>query len=192
MDTTPVRNLLLEEVEYKVEETSFGVWRRFLHPQFGLFEEFTSHGRLFGLPLFHYTRGRSPETGKRKVAKGVVAVGRLAVGGLAVGHVSAGLVAIGQLGLGLLFGLGQGATGALAVGQVAVALGFALGQVAVGYAAVGQLAVGWYALGQFGVGEYVWDISDRSPAAVEFFRSWASRFGLLPLPAERPPSPPGR
>jgi hypothetical protein len=73
-----------------------------------------------GLPLLHYTRGICPETGRRIIAKGVLAVGRLAMGVLAIGHASFGAIAIGQLGLGILLGLGQGATGLYAVGQVAL------------------------------------------------------------------------
>jgi hypothetical protein len=167
-------NLLLREVEYRVEQTPLGAWRRFLYPSGMLFEEFVSHRRLAGLPLFHYTRGICPGTGKRVVAKGVVAVGRLAIGLVAVGQLALGLVAIGHLGLGVLFGLGQGATGVLAVGQLAVGV-FALGQVTGGWVAVGQLAAGKYVLAQIGLGEHVWDMQGASPAAKEFFRSLMGR-----------------
>src|SRR5688572_21599592 len=90
-------NLLLRNVEYKIDETASGVWRRYMYPTGELFEEYISNRRLFGLPLLHYTRGRCPETGKRIVAKGFFAIGRLAVGVVALGHASVGLVAIGQL-----------------------------------------------------------------------------------------------
>src|SRR5256885_1818581 len=104
-----MKNQLLAEVEYKIDETPRGVWRRFLYPDGQLFEEFVSHRWVGGLPLLHYTRGRCPETGRRVVARGVVAIGRLAVGVVAIGHASAGVIAIGQLAVGLLFGLGQAA-----------------------------------------------------------------------------------
>ncbi|HEX8202856.1 MAG TPA: hypothetical protein VF590_20435, partial [Isosphaeraceae bacterium] len=125
-----VRNLLLDKVEYKIDETPLGVWRRFLYPSGELFEEFTAHRRYLGLPLVHYTRGRCPETGKRIVARGIIAIGRLALGVVAIGHASAGLAAIGQLGLGLVFGLGQATTGLIALGQLALG----------GLVGVGQLA----------------------------------------------------
>jgi hypothetical protein len=167
-------NLLLQDVQYKVDETRFGVWRRFVYPDGQLFEEFTSHQRLIGLPLVHYTRGKCPETGKRLVAKGVVAIGRLAVGILAIGHASAGVVAIGQLGLGLVFGLGQASTGMLAIGQLAIAAEFGLGQISTGWIAIGQIAFGRYVLAQFGIGQYVWDMRGASPVAREFFRGLIS------------------
>src|SRR5262249_1143478 len=92
-----MKNLLLEPIEDQVEETRRGVWRRYLYPTGQLFEEFTSHRRVFGLPLLHFTRGKSPETGKRITARGFIAIGRFAVGVIAIGHVAAGLLAVGQL-----------------------------------------------------------------------------------------------
>src|SRR5262245_50267246 len=126
MTQEPVTNLLLQEIPYRFDETRLGVWRRFLYPNGELFEEFTSHRRVFGLPLLHYTGGKCPETGKRVVAKGFVAVGRLAVGVVAVGQASLGVVAIGQLAVSLLFGLGQAALGLFAVGQLALTAVFGL------------------------------------------------------------------
>src|SRR5262245_11706129 len=116
-----MKNLLLEPVEYQIDETPRGVWRRFLYPTGELFEEFTSHRRVLGLPLLHYTRGRCPETGKRVTARGFIAVGRFALGVVAIGQVSAGIIAVGQLAFGVLFGLGQGTTGAFALGQLTLA-----------------------------------------------------------------------
>ena len=124
-----MKNLLLENVEYQMETTNFGVWRRFVYPNGAYFAEFKSHTIFFGLPLLHYTRGKCPETGRRVVAKGVIAVGRLAMGILAIGQASFGIIAIGQAGLGLVLGLGQGATGLYAIGQAAIGLMFGLGQI---------------------------------------------------------------
>jgi hypothetical protein len=166
------RNVLLEKVEYKVDETLFGVWRRFLYPGGDLFEEFTAHQHYLGLPLVHYTRGKCPETGKRVVARGVIAVGRLAVGVVAIGQASAGLIAVGQLAVGLLFGLGQATTGLLALGQVAVAAAVGVGQVATGSVAIGQVGLGRYVLAQVGYGPHVWDMRAASPVAKQFFRSF--------------------
>jgi len=171
-----VKNLLLEKVEYKIESTNFGVWRRFLYPNGAYFTEFKSHATFFGLPLLHYTRGKCPETGKRVIAKGVIAMGRLATGILAIGHASFGVIAIGQLGLGLLLGLGQGATGLYAIGQVALGLMFGLGQIATGKIAIGQVAYGKYVLAQVGYGDYVWSMKHADPDAVTFFKSLLARF----------------
>lgn len=166
-----MNNALLDEVEYQVEETRLGVWRRFRYPTGELFEEFVSHGKLFGLPLVHYTRGRCPETGKRITARGIVAVGRFAFGVIAIGQVSVGLIAIGQLALGVLLGFGQASIGLAAVGQLAIGGAFGLGQAVTGFAAIGQLGLGTYVLAQFGIGEHVWDMRGASPVAQEFFRS---------------------
>ncbi len=165
-----MKNLLLEDIKYKIDETPRGVWRRFVYPTGELFEEFTSHRRLFGVPLLHYTRGKCPETGRRIVARGIVAIGRLAVGVIAIGHASAGIIALGQLALGVLLGLGQATTGVIALGQLAVAALFGLGQVATGYVAIGQFGFGQYVLAQFGFGTHVWDMREVSPVAEQFFR----------------------
>src|SRR4030043_90410 len=170
-----MKNLLLEKVEYKIESTNFGVWRRFVYPNGAYFAEFKSHATFMGLPLFHYTCGKCPETGRRIIAKGMLAVGRLAMGVLAIGHASFGLIAIGQLGLGLLLGLGQGATGLYAIGQVAVGLMFGLGQIATGEIAIGQVAYGKYVLAQSGYGDYVWSMKRADPEAIKFFKSLLAR-----------------
>ncbi len=164
-------NLLLEEVDYKVEKTSSGVWRRYLYPSGQSFAEYKSDQTWFGLPLLHFTYGKCPETGKRVVAKGVIAVGRIATGIVAIGQASFGLLAIGQLAIGILLGLGQGATGIFAAGQLAIGAYLALGQVAVGWISIGQFAVGQYVLAQKGFGAHVWSIKSADPVAVDFFRS---------------------
>ncbi|AGA31176.1 hypothetical protein [Singulisphaera acidiphila] len=166
-----MRNMLLEKVEYKVDETRLGVWRRFVYPDGQLFEEFVSYQRVLGLPLIHYTRGKCPETGKRIVATGVLAIGRMARGVVAIGQASLGIIAVGQLAVGLLVGFGQATTGMLAVGQLAIGGIFGLGQLATGTVAIGQFAIGRYVLAQIGLGEYVWDMRAASPVAQQFFRS---------------------
>ena len=142
-----MKNVLLENIEYQIDKTSFGVWRRYLYPTGAFFAEFKSHQTLLGLPLLHYTRGICPETGKRVVAKGIVAVGRIAAGIVAIGQAAFGAIAIGQLALSLLFGIGQASTGWAAVGQVAIGVTFGLGQFATGFTAIGQLGIGHYVLG---------------------------------------------
>jgi len=116
-------NALLEEVVYKMDATRWGTWRRYGYVDGTSYHEFRSHKAFFGLPLVHYTYGRNPETGRRRVARGIVAVGRLAFGFVAIGHASLGLIAIGQLAVGVAFGLGQLATGAVALGQFALGAG---------------------------------------------------------------------
>lgn len=162
-------NLLLGEVRYKVETTRFGTWKRYLYPSGAAFAEFTSARRLFGVPLVHYTAGRCPETGKRKIARGVLAVGRIATGVVPIGQLAIGLLPIGQAAFGLV-AFGQGALGIAAAGQVGIGLLVGAGQVAAGYVAVGQFALGKYVLAQAGVGGHVWSTIAADPEAVRFFR----------------------
>lgn len=147
-------------MDYKIEKTSFGTWRRFVGPNGLSYAEFTSHRHCFGLPLVSYTSGRCPETGRRKMAKGVLAVGRFAVGIVPIGQVAIGVFPIGQLSLGLVFGVGQLATGLFAVGQAAIGVVFGFGQLATGVVAIGQLALGWHVMAQLGVGAHVWQWSE--------------------------------
>jgi hypothetical protein len=165
-----MRNLLLERVEYKVDETTRGVWRRFVYPDGRYFAEFRSHTEVFGMPLLHYTRGICPETGRRVVARGFLAVGRLAVGVIALGQASAGIIALGQASFGLVLGLAQLGAGTLAAGQIAIGGLFGLGQLATGITAIGQVAVGQYVLAQAGFGQYVWTANHADQAAVQHFR----------------------
>jgi hypothetical protein len=166
-----MKNELLEQVEYKVIETGFGVWKSFGYVTGLSYHEFTSHAKVGTLPLVHYTYGRCPETGRRKVAKGVIAVGRIACGIIAIGQLAIGLVPIGQAAFGLVVGIGQISTGLFAAGQAAIGFYFGLGQFATGYIAIGQFAVGVYALGQLGFGKYVWSLSRADEAAKEFFHT---------------------
>lgn len=164
-------NLLLQEVEYKIQETNFGIWHRYMYINGTSFHEFKSYASLFGLPLVHFTYGRCPETGRRVIAKGIIAVGRLACGVIAIGHASLGLVAVGQLALGIIFGLGQLSTGITAVAQFAISMYFGLGQFATGYIAIGQFAIGKYVLAQAGIGEFVLSMTRADQQAIEFFKS---------------------
>lgn len=169
------RNLLLDRVEFQITRTASGVWRRFLWPTGELFEEYRSDRRLFGLPLLHLTRGRSPETGRRVTARGFIAVGRRAIGVVAIGQGAAGVVAVGQASAALLLGIGQATLAPVAVGQLAIGLLAGLGQVSTGWIAVGQLAAGKWVLAQLGLGAQVWDTRGVSPEAERFFRAIAAR-----------------
>ena len=173
-------NRLLEEIQYKIDQTKFGTWRRYGYDNGTNYEEFKSHATVLGLPLVHYTYGRNPETGGRIVAKGVIAVGRFAYGIVAIGHVSVGLLAIGQLAVGIGLGLGQFSTGVLAVGQAALGGWFGLGQFATGYIAIGQVAWGQYVLAQVGKGEFVLSMKRWDPEALKLFKSLPVIGNFLP------------
>ena len=174
-----MKNLLLEKVEYKVEETSRGIWRRFAYPNGQYFAEYRSRSTVFGLPLLHYTRGICPETGRRMIAKGFIAVGRVAVGAIALGQASAGIIAFGQASLGLLFALAQASAGFMAIGQLALGVQFGAGQLATGATAIGQFALGNYVLAQLGFGRYLWTSEHANPVAVQYFQelwNWVHSF----------------
>ena len=168
-------NTLLEKPEYKIVKTGLGTWRSFGYQNGTSFHEFKSDAAWLGLPLVHYTYGRSPETGRRVCAKGVIAIGRLACGIIAIGHASIGIIAIGQLAIGLLLGLGQLSTGIAAVAQAAIGVYFGLGQFATGYIAIGQFALGKYVLAQFGAGTHILSVMRKDPQAIEFFK----RMGII-------------
>lgn len=96
----------------------------------GVYYEYISPVKVFGLPLVHIRQGYG-------LAKGIIAIGNCAVGVVAIGGCSLGLLSFGGLSLGLL----------LALGGVSLGL-FALGGVAVGGFAVGGCALGqWLAMG---------------------------------------------
>lgn len=96
----------------------------------GVYYEYISPVKVFGLPLIHIRQGYG-------LAKGIIAIGNCAVGVVAIGGCSLGLIAFGGLSLGLL----------LAFGGLGLGL-FALGGVAVGGFAVGGCALGqWLAMG---------------------------------------------
>jgi len=176
-----MKNQLLENVEYKIEETPKGVWRRFMYPNGAYFAEYRSHTTILGLPLIHYTRGICPETGKRIVARGFLAVGRMATRVIALGQLSAGIIALGQASLGLLFCLAQAGAGFFVLGQIALGTQFGVGQMATGTTVIGQLAIGKYVLAQLGFGTYLWTGKYADPEAVDHFRQlWAWLSAYLP------------
>jgi hypothetical protein len=162
-------NLLLTDIQYAVEETPRGTWRRYVYPNGKRFAEYTSRASWGGMPMVHYTWGICPETGKRVMANGVIAIGRWARGFIAIGQFAVGFVAIGQCAIGLVLGLGQFTTGAIAIGQLSLAMLFGLGQITCGQVAIGQIAYGRYVLAQLGWGEHVVDTRVIDPAAKDFF-----------------------
>jgi hypothetical protein len=169
MESAAPRNMLFEEVQYLVQETEHGVWRRFLYPNGQRFAEFKSHLYWGTLPLVHYTYGICPETGKRITARGVIAIGRLARGMIAIGQASIGLIAIGQASIGIILGIGQATCGAFCIGQLAVGLLVGIGQFTTGQITIGQVAFGKYVLAQLGFGKHVVDTRTVDPVAKDFF-----------------------
>ncbi len=177
-----MKNLFLEreKIEYKIDDTLAGRWRRFMYSDGKVYQEFVSHADVLGVPLIHYTSGISPETGRTKVAKGFIAIGRRAIGFIALGQLAIGVLAIGQLGLGLLFGLGQATTGLVAIGQAAIGGALGVGQAATGALAIGQFSLGFAALGQISAGYFIyattgvavhpWTLEIADPAALQFFQ----------------------
>lgn len=172
--------VLPEVVGSRVDETSLGVWSQSLYADGSRFVEYVSHQSYFGFPLVHITRGRCPETGRSKPARGILAIGRRAFGVIAIGQFASGIIAIGQLALGVLFGLGQLTCGAFGLGQGAICGFVGIGQVATGYVTIGQIAFGQFVLAQFGLGAHVWDMRGTDPAARQFFvQLWQDLQGLL-------------
>ena len=92
----------------------------------GVYYEYISHVKVFGLPLIHIRLGYGP-----RLAKGIIAIGNCAVGVVAIGGYSLGVVSLGGVALGLLFAFGGLSLGLLALGGVAVG-GFAVGGCAIG------------------------------------------------------------
>ena len=106
----------------------------------GVYYEYISSVKVFGLPLVHIRLGFGP-----RLAKGIIAIGNCAVGAVAIGSGSLGLISIGGISAGLLF-----AFGGLSLGL------FALGGVAVGGFAVGGCALGqWLAMGGGAASNYL-------------------------------------
>ena len=120
----------------------------------GVYYEYISPIKVFGLPLIHVRLGYGP-----RLAKGIIAIGNCAVGVVALGSCSLGLLSFGGLSLGLLFALGGVSFGLAALGGLAVG-GFAVGGCAVGqWLAIGggafsnYLAIGGGAWSAAGLGQ---------------------------------------
>lgn len=109
--------------------------------------DYRSEAEIFGLPLIHITRGFDPDTGRRRVTKGVIAIGDVAIGVIAVGGVALGGIAIGGSALGLL-AFGGLALGLIAFGAVAFGLDFAMGVIAFST----MTAIGWHAVAPHFIG----------------------------------------
>ena len=93
--------------------------------------EWSTKKHLFGLPLVHIAWGYDPETGNKRIARGIVAIGEVAVGGIAIGGISLGGIAVGGISVGLA-----------SAGGIALALWLAWGAVSVGMQPYGVVAIG--------------------------------------------------
>lgn len=124
--------------------------------------EYRSQRTLWGLPLVHYATGFDPQTGRKRIARGIIAIGDVAVGGIAFGGVALGGIAVGGCAIGGIALGGLAVALLLALGGGAVAAGVALGGGAVGYYAFGGGAFGVHPLGG--------NTQDRE--AIQFFARW--------------------
>lgn len=144
----------------------------------GVYYEYISRVKAFGLPLVHIRLGFGP-----RLAKGIIAVGNCAVGVVAIGGSSLGLISVGGISAGLLFAFGGLSLGLLALGGVAIG-GFAVGGCAFGqwlaigggafsnYLAIGGgawskgLAIGSSAYGHIAVG------TDEAQGALSYLQKY--------------------
>src|SRR6185295_16539560 len=133
-------------------ESIYGVPAAVLQQALGA--EYRSKLEIFGVPLLHVARGLDPQTGRRRVARGIIAIGETAVGVIASGGIAVGGIVFGGLGIGLISFSGLSLGLVLAIGGVAIG-GFAWGGLSVGIVALGGMTVGYYAFGGQGFGSYV-------------------------------------
>jgi serine/threonine-protein kinase len=131
---------------------------------------YRSKKTLFGWPLVHIATGIDPQTGRKRVAKGIIAIGDLAVGGIALGGGAIGVIALGGVAIGGL-AIGGGAIGLMGLGGAAIGLLLAFGGLAIGGIAVGGGAIGYYALGGGAWGAHTLSgLGGADAEAREFFR----------------------
>jgi tRNA A-37 threonylcarbamoyl transferase component Bud32 len=140
-----------------------------LRRAFGM--EYKSKATLFGWPLVHICFGIDPQTGRKRVAKGVIAIGDAAIGVFASGGLAMGGVTFGGMSVGLI-SIGGLAAGLLAIGGLAFG-GFAWGGCGIGVIAMGGMAVGYYAFGGKVFGVHTLSGQGRDPIATAFFEPWA-------------------
>ncbi|MBI5387951.1 MAG: hypothetical protein HZA90_25085 [Verrucomicrobia bacterium] len=57
-------NLLHTQIDYRITQTGFGTWKRYLYQGGALYQEFTSDASVRDWPLLQIASGRNPETGK--------------------------------------------------------------------------------------------------------------------------------
>ena len=121
--------------------------------------EYKSKISILGMPLIHIASGFNPETGTKRVARGIIAIGDIAIGLFSLGGLSIGGIAIG----GAAFGI-------CAMGGLAVAAFLAVGGGAVGYVALGGGAIGYYAFGGGAFGAHCVSALSQDPEALRFLK----------------------
>ncbi|MCM8814020.1 MAG: zinc ribbon domain-containing protein [Candidatus Omnitrophica bacterium] len=129
-------------------------WRALAH-MWWIGYEWKSKATIGGWPLVHIAIGRSRQTGRLLVARGMIAIGQFAYG----------VITVAQFGVGILFGFGQFIAGVLAIGQFAA-----------GIVVIAQFALGVFCLAQAGLGSAVWSVTRQDPAARIFFRQFRQLF----------------
>jgi predicted Ser/Thr protein kinase len=136
--------------------------------------EYRSKTELFGWPLLHVVSGPDPQTGRKRVAKGIVAIGDIAVGGLACGGVAVGILTFGGASIGL-FAFGGVALGLLlAMGGAAIGTGFSVGGLAVGMIAMGGIVVGGFGYGGVAFAGRAISGQGSDQDAIQLFEPWAA------------------
>ncbi|OGL43583.1 MAG: hypothetical protein A2161_21565 [Candidatus Schekmanbacteria bacterium RBG_13_48_7] len=136
--------------------------------------EYKSEAAIGDWPLIHIVIGRDPETGRRKIAKGIIAIGRIAIGFIAIGQLALGIIPIGQLAVGIFAAIGQGAVAGYSAGQLALGWKISIGQLSMAKdVAVGQLAHADYSMGQAAYGPNSVGINQFSKSGAQFFRQYA-------------------
>ena len=131
--------------------------------------EYRSKAEIFGWPLVHIAKGIDPQTGKKRIAKGIIAVGDIAIGLLALGGVAIGGTALGGCAIGLITFGGASLGLLVAIGGGAIGLGLSMGGLAVGSVAVGGLAVGVFAYGGGAFGAFAYGANAQNPNALRLF-----------------------
>jgi hypothetical protein len=117
--------------------------------------EYKTKARWFGLPLIHIAAGIDPETGRKRIAKGIIAIGNVAKGVIAIGGIAVGGITIGGISLGVL-AFGGISFGIVALGiLLAFAVFLAAGILAISpFYAIGVLAFARNSIGVNGVDQW--------------------------------------
>ena len=163
----PMKNLPFEPVEYKVEETALGVWRRFSyedseeyrilrenldryqaeHPRYGLIWASLSRSAVKGAQYAFFEEFVSH---KRLFGLPLLHYTRGRCPETGRSQCAKGIVAIGRMAIGLI-AIGQFSLGLISVAQFGIGAFLGLGQFTTGVLAIGQIAIGL----AFGFGQFV-------------------------------------
>ena len=165
-----MKNFLLENVEYKIEETRLGVWRSFSFQAVPISQSSRPIKPCLVFP-FSIIPGEMSGDGKTGSSKRRSSRGEACVGNSGDRPGFIWSYCYWSACCQYPVWAGAGLDGLIAVGQVAIGLRFGMGQLATGLTAIGQLGIGRYVLAQIGFGDYVWSTKRADPEAVEYFKS---------------------